>query len=557
MKIKQVLFKNFKSYGNNITEVNFDDQSSLNLLVGSNGSGKSSIPECITYMLYGQCGYTKAEIANRYNKKFWGKVTLECDGHLIEIERSLSPDTFTASIDGVNIDDSSKNKLQDTLESYYKVPYFIFTNLININADVSILGMNAANRKKLIDNILNLAVIDEIRKAVKSKLNVADRELKDKQSELRGANAMLEKINTTKSDEGSIDQRLKCIAEELAEFSVKMTKIKDSITELESVIETKKDETSEKQDVLNKITEKVNQVKSSIKYSKGILEQLDGTDTCPICGTSSDSHNVKEHINELKSGIEKDVADLKKYVEKYNLAYAELDKFMKDKTDTEEKLNKYRIAEVSLNSIIEKLRFEESSLNDRKKEAETQLNSTKTLVESLQRDIDGNLTDNVTKYSSMLNVVDDSNLRQHLTSRYVKYINDAVNQIINVSTYYITFDPSDFSAEIMNAGKKVTFNSLSRGEKRKLDFCVILGLLEVVRSQVGNINLLFLDELFANVDVDATNDLMSALKVYCNKMPGLQLFVVHHAELNNSVFDNVFDVHKDSANFSVIELKNI
>ena len=557
MKIRQVLFKNFKSYGNNITEINFDDKSSLNLLVGSNGAGKSSIPECITYLLYGQCGYTKAEMVNRYNKKFWGKITLECDGHLIEIERSVSPDTFTASIDGACVDESSKSKLQDTLEAYYKVPYFIFTNLINIDADVSILGMNAANRKKLIDNILNLAVIDEIRKAVKSKLNDADRNLRDKQNELKGVKSILTTLNATSESAEDIDAKILLLEKEVSSYNEKKDKLVQLVAEQESLYNSLNGQVGDKHSDLNDILNDITKGNSELKYSEGILKTIGEHDVCPICGTKSDSADVRKHVQDLEADMAKTKESLKKNAEKYRLTKEACDKLISDCNEAKTTLDKYNNANVSLDALISNKNFEKESLVKRKQEAAEKLESTRLMVESLQGDIDGRLSEDVDRYSSMLSVVDDSNLRQHLTKRYVKYINNAVNQIINVSTYYITFDPTDFSAEIMNAGKKVTFNSLSRGEKRKLDFCVILGLLEVVRSQVGNINLLFLDELFANVDVNSCNDLMDALKIYCSKMPGLQLFVVHHAELNNSVFDNIFEVSKDASNFSVIGLKNI
>ena len=51
MKIKKVSWRNFKSYSNILTEIDFTDKSSLNLIVGQNGTGKSSIAEVITYSL--------------------------------------------------------------------------------------------------------------------------------------------------------------------------------------------------------------------------------------------------------------------------------------------------------------------------------------------------------------------------------------------------------------------------------------------------------------------------------------------------------------------------
>ena len=43
MKLKKMSFRNFKSYSNVLTEISFDDTSSLNLIIGENGTGKTSI----------------------------------------------------------------------------------------------------------------------------------------------------------------------------------------------------------------------------------------------------------------------------------------------------------------------------------------------------------------------------------------------------------------------------------------------------------------------------------------------------------------------------------
>ena len=53
-KLKKMSFRNFKSYSNILTEISFEDTSSLNLIVGENGTGKTSIAECATYLLYGK-----------------------------------------------------------------------------------------------------------------------------------------------------------------------------------------------------------------------------------------------------------------------------------------------------------------------------------------------------------------------------------------------------------------------------------------------------------------------------------------------------------------------
>ena len=105
MKLKKMSFRNFKSYSNVLTEISFGGTSSLNLIVGENGTGKTSIAECATYLLYGKLeNFTAADIPNWINKNFYGKIELDCDGHEVIIERGLNPSLFKVQIDGETID---------------------------------------------------------------------------------------------------------------------------------------------------------------------------------------------------------------------------------------------------------------------------------------------------------------------------------------------------------------------------------------------------------------------------------------------------------------------
>ena len=55
MKILSVEWKNFNSYGNTPSRIDFEnDKGDLYLLMGGNGHGKSTISEVITFCLYGK-----------------------------------------------------------------------------------------------------------------------------------------------------------------------------------------------------------------------------------------------------------------------------------------------------------------------------------------------------------------------------------------------------------------------------------------------------------------------------------------------------------------------
>ena len=170
MKLRKLSFKNFKSYSNIMTEISFDSKSSLNLIVGDNGTGKTSIAECATYLLYGKLeNFNAADIPNRINKNFYGKIELDCDGHSVIIERGLNPSLFRVQIDNEVVDTAGKSNVQTFLEeTYFKIPYTVFHNVLvlEVGEVKSLLDMSAADKRNIIDKICGFTVYNEYSKRI-------------------------------------------------------------------------------------------------------------------------------------------------------------------------------------------------------------------------------------------------------------------------------------------------------------------------------------------------------------------------------------------------------
>ena len=181
MKLKKICWRNFKSYSNAMTELTFTDNPSLNLIVGTNGTGKSSIADCIIYALYGKIdGTNNSDIPNRINKNFYVKIELNCNGHEIIIERGLAPSLFTVTIDGNVVDTAGKNNVQSMLEeNYYKIPYSVFKNtlILSINDFKSLVDLNPADKRNIIDKIFGFTEYNLMLKLIKEDIKSLDSSL--------------------------------------------------------------------------------------------------------------------------------------------------------------------------------------------------------------------------------------------------------------------------------------------------------------------------------------------------------------------------------------------
>ena len=120
----------------------------------------------------------------------------------------------------------------------------------------------------------------------------------------------------------------------------------------------------------------------------------------------------------------------------------------------------------------------------------------------------------------------------------------------STDTIVITFD-NNFDATIVLNGMKIKYTSLSKGQRSRVDFAAIVSFVKFLKLQFGELNLLFLDELFSHVDISGMNDMIDILRSLSTDMK-LNIYLIHHAPLQNIMFDKVLQT-KMTDGFSRIE----
>lgn len=538
MKLKKVSWKNFKSYSNIMTELDFSDVSSLNLIVGVNGTGKSSIAECITYLLYGKIeDFTASEIPNRTNKNFYGKIELDCDGHDVVIERGLAPALFTVTIDGGVIDTAGKNNVQTMLEeNYYRIPYSVFRNIIvlSINDFKSLVVLSPADKRNIIDRIFGFTYLNDILKMVKEDAKSIEGEISENSGSLRANNSSIERItnqvNELKSNVTSQDE-LKKLALNIQETEKKEKENEENIQKLQDKREEIKKETLEKSVDIRDAKKRIEEIDKRIK--------LIDSGRCPMCGSSLESDEFqkeKERLLEEKEECQKTIDIITELVNESVRKVELLDK----------------------NIVIFKNNSKKSNILELKSDLKSKISANETKVDPLietKKQIEGDiirlteeqnvLTDKKLNYSLLLKMLgDDNGIKQRIAKSYIKDLNNIVAQTIEFMNmpYSVVFDNS-FNTTIMQNGSKVNYKTLSTGEKKRVDFATIISFVKLLKLQYGELNLLFIDELFSNIDIDGVDDMLQLLKDLSREL-NLNIFLIHHARLENIMFDNVFETTK-------------
>lgn len=545
MKIESIKWRNFTSWGNAWHELHFDGDSSLSLICGENGAGKTSISNLVTYMLYGQLDdFTLKEIPNRINRNMEGYITVSSRGRKVVVHRGLNPQSFDVEVDGKPVETAGKANIQAYLENeIIGVPYSLFKNSIALSVDdfKSFIKMSPNDKREIIDRLFGYGEINEISRRVKDKIKEIRREADDLSSRIDGYNDSIETVNgkierIRESEKGS-GERAKARAEAEAGMNA-CNEALGKINEKAAAIESRMRETSARENEARKAY-------SDAGYElMGIRKKLElySNSRCPTCGARLDDD---EHEKMKRDLLEAEKAALAKHeacaaeMNSIGVSLSELDgkmRLAKNKADAA----RIRIAELRKTA-------EAADENYRKRigEMEALIAEIEAKIEPAEKRL-GVCRRNLGLLDVVLGVFSESGLKKHISGMYLPVINGYVEELRETLGigYRIVFD-ANYDCRVYEFGEEIRYRTMSKGERKKADIAVTLAFLKILKTKVNDINMLFLDEVLSGIDVESCNKLLVIFKKFARDL-GLNVFIVHHANLESSIVDSVMEIRKQN-----------
>jgi exonuclease SbcC len=555
MKIQSIEWRNFNSYGNSISHVEFEnDQGDLYLLLGGNGHGKSTIAEVITFALYGRIERkNKSDLPNRINKNLWCRIVIKSRNKKIEIVRGVSPGLFEVIIDGVPYETAGNSNVQDYLEiELFDIPYQVFKNIIvlSINDFRSFLTMSPGDKRNIIDRLFGFTVINQMkdsirheRKEIKDAIKTLSDELGIIEDTITSVSEKIKNLEEAKKeDKTKLIQEFKEKIEELIENKKKvegdLVKIKELETRVTTNFESKKQEFSKLGYELKSIDEKINLYENS---------------QCPTCGSSLDTDEHHHHKSELE--------------EQKTSKKSKFDTLRTELKDGTEKVKTIGTKVKELESSIVRVNM---MINQYKREVDKAVNESKELdSEYLQQLVIENVGKKEEKRKSHSEkAIDDAFLEtvesvlgdDGVKNLAMKTILPSLNQsIANMSKqmhlpYSVKFNDK-FDCVINALGEEINPRSMSTGERKKADFIIIIALLKMLKIRYPSLNILFLDEIFSSVDSAGVYEIIKILSEV-SKENHLNTWVINHTELPTELFDKKVEAVKEGG-FSKLIIENI
>lgn len=539
MEINRLSWKNFTSWGNGLKEITFSREGVLNLLCGRNGSGKSSIANLIIYMLYGKVeGFTLSEIPNRTNKNFEGEIEITASGKKILIRRGLNPAKFEVVVDGKAVDTAGKANVQKWLEDeVYGIPYNLFHNavVLSINNFKSFITFTPKDRRDIIDKLFGYEAI-----------NVANARIKEYIKTYKG------KLDVVNGKISGFENSIESIKRKAAEADAKNKEVHRGVDDIKADIDAVANEEKKYTDARDKINKFITKTNLTIGDLEGKIREynvelrntrrsleLYNNDICPTCGARLDGTEHQHKKDELTAKATSDndavgaiTAEVQEYKGKISVAN---EKLVKANAKLQELQNRSRSLERELGGATTVQKSSEN-YDDMIQGLKGNIDEAKKEQETLEGKLD--------ILNSTLAVFSESGVKRYIGNIYAPLINSYVKDICEKLDikYKVVFD-GNYDCKVYHLGREINYKTLSSGEKRKADVAVTLAFLRMVKHRIGNINILILDEVFAGIDVVSVNSMLELLHEYSREW-GVNIYLVHHANLESASVDNVIEVKK-------------
>lgn len=520
MRIHNITIRNFKSlYGEHYFD--FDKCNGLIKLSGRIGSGKTSLGNAILYGLYGAIkGENNTQLIAWNTKACEVEMNLTSKNRKIHIKRNIH-EPLIIEVDGKVLSASSKRNTQSILEEeLLDVPKLAVIKMciISFNQFNSLAAMTPGETKQFLDEIFGFKLFSDYNDGVLiEKKNHLNENVKLRailqENEQQIGNLQLKKSNqqqelTNSIDIESLNSSRNIYIEEGIKLKEELSKLKCELNEKTSELQTKMTEMA----TLGK------QQKNNYNTFK--------SGKCPTCGQPID----ESHINDYKEKMMFYAEEYKKYEEQKKQVN---DEYTPKINDVNQKITdlKNKIGDIDSQIKIYKnnLKLINENYDELIREVEEKIIKVKEQIDNCDREIG--------EWNEMGELFGKT-LRYNLLETLIPHINKSIQYFVNKldQSYKIQYD-QEFKPHIFVEGfeKEISYNNLSTGQRKTMDLAVIFGVLQNIIANV-DFNILFLDELFSNMDIEARNTMLTLLNE--NLFENKSIFVINHAEMQDDFFNH-------------------
>lgn len=576
IKIKNLTIRNFLSVGN-VTQALRFDQHGLTLVLGNNmdlggdgsrnGTGKTTIVNAISYVLYGNAltNIRKDNLINKTNNKHM-LVTceFEANGHKYKIERGRKPSVLKFIVDdheqeGQDTEEQQgENKeTQADIERILSMGHDMFKHIVALNTYTEpFLSLKTNDQRDIIEQLLGITQLSEKATLLKDLIKNTKDALKEEEFRIKAVTDANNKIKVSIEDlerrsriwqskqQDDID-KLAAAIEELSGIDIAKELENHSLLSKWKEDKRKFDEATKW--IASIDADNAKQERTIEKLNKEISLLQDHK--CHSCG--QEIHDTKqEEILKAKMDLKQEAAlqllsnetqrlehtlvltQIGKMARAPKVNYDDINDAVNHKSTLETIQDQFERRALELDPYIEQVEHLKTTALE-----EINFENMNTLTKLLEHQ----------EFLLKLLTSKDSFIRKRIIEQNLTYLNHRLAHYLEklALPHEVKFR-SDLEVDITQLGQEFDFDNLSRGERNRLILGLSWAFRDVYESLNQPINLLFIDEMIdSGLDSSGVENSLGLLKKMARENRKNIFLISHRDELVGRV-NNILQVVKEN-----------
>ena len=556
---KKIRYRNFLSTGNHFNEIDFTEHKT-NLLIGGNGSGKSSFLDALCFSLYGKAyrKINKNQLINSVNEKDC-RVEIEFSIGTTDwkIIRGIKPNLFEIQQNGKSLDQSAVLEQQKWLEqNVLKMDFKSFTQIVILGSSnyIPFMQLSSSHRREVIEDLLDIKIFSSMNVVIKEKIRKIKEDIKTlelkKESFLDKVKMQKNFIEELENRERESIQKKKQIISSLnqeIENTIKENKIiEDTVVERQTVLNEYSDATDKLKKLGNlkgKISQKVSTITEEHKF-------FTKNSVCPTCTQTIDEEFRLNKINdsqnkakELQSGYE----ELKKVIQEEETRETQFLSLSKEIIKLTNDISKNYTSVSFKQKQIQDIESEIQTIAEQIENKNTERIKLQEFKDNLQSTYDdlASKKDLINYYDFTYNLLKDGGVKSKIIKKYIPLINQQVNRYLQMMDFYINFTLNEEFEEVIQSPihEDFSYSSFSEGEKARINLALIFAWREIAKFKNStNCNIILFDEVFdSSLDSTGSDDFLKIIRFV---LKDTNVFVISHKVGLDDKFDCVYQAEK-------------
>ena len=556
----KIRYKNFLSSGNQFTEIDFE-KNHTNLIIGTNGAGKSTVLDALTFVLFNKPfrKINKPQLVNTVNEKdCLVEIEFTVNSRDYLVRRGIKPNIFDIEVNGNALhkeaDDRANQRILE--ENILKVNYKSFTQIVILGSStfVPFMQLATAHRREVIEDLLDIRIFSAMNALIKDKIREKKDQVKSlelKKETLKDKMKMQKEFIEELENRGNanINANQEKIAKLDTEVGIYMT---ENATTEEDIFRFAKEQeevvgAGDKLVKLNNLKGKISQKVSAItKEHKFFTENT----VCPTCTQTieeefrlnriTDAQNKAKELQKGYQDLEETIKFEQERERQFTVLSKEITKLNHEisQNNTRISLNQRQIRDLEneIQTITQNLANRNT---EHEKLEEFQTNLQKTFEDLAKK------KEEIVYYDFAYSLLKDDGVKTKIIKKYLPFINQQVNRYLQMMDFYINFHLDEEFNETVKSPihEDFSYSSFSEGEKMRIDLALLFTWREVARVKNSvNTNLLIMDEVFdSSLDGFGTDEF---LKIIRYVIKDANIFVISHKSELHDKFENVIKFDK-------------